>query len=217
MVMIMMIKVIKYLVIIILILGVMNMFCLKKNKYKYEAGKKYYFKDAELKFNPQPFNIAEYKDFEDETCHCHIGIFNEKNDLVVYEKWFLFIEDVKEVRIEKYISKDIIKGLIDNLYPALYYSIRKENGVERPDKQIDIKIAEELSEYYRLTFDTENLRIRHQKITKERYFVETNTYDKEGKMIMSVDCNDEYCIKYVFDEKGKLIEEVKEKPLTRPF
>ena len=207
MVMIMMIKAMKYLIIVFLMLCVMNTFCFKKDKYKYEAGKKYYFKDADLKFNSKPLNEAEYKYFEDQGYGYYIGIFDERDDLLVFERWELLSKE--NVRIEKYLSKEIIKGLIDNLYPALYYSIIKEKGIERPDKQIDIKIAKELLEYYKLTFDKEKLWIRQQKITKKKDFVETNSYYEKGKKSMHIFYNsDNYCFKYRWDEEGKLIEEV---------
>ena len=176
----MIIEAMKYLVITILILGVWSTSGCRENKY--ESGKKYYFMRADYKFVPYNlFNEVEYKYLEDHQYSYYAAIFNEKDNLVVFEKWkFLSKEDIK---IEKYLSKELIKGLIDNLYPALYYSIIKGKGVERPNKQIDIKAAEELLAYYRLTFDKEKLRIKQQKITKERVFVETLSYDKKGKLI----------------------------------
>ena len=202
-----------YLFIIILILGMMNISCniTIHDRIKYKAGK-YYFSDADMKFDYRPFNEVEYKYIEDHRQGYYVGIFNEKNDLVVFEDWHISKEDVK---IEKYLSKEIIKGLIDNLSPALYYSIIKEKGVERPNKQIDIRAAEELNEYYRLTFDNEKLQIKQQKITKKREMVATNSYDEEGRLIMSDDRSDCCYIKYVYNEEGKLSEFVRE--IVKPW
>ena len=198
---------IKYLLIIILTLGIIDMFGGKKNmNTKYEAGKKYYFRSVSHYHTPSKlYNEMEYKYFEDAYTDCFTGIFNEKNNLIVFERWYPI--SIEYVNIKKYLPKEIISDFIDNLYPALYYSIIKEKGIEKPGKQIDIKIAEELLEYYRLTFDVEKQDIVQHKMSKKIMRVVTYSYDENGKLKESKHISsdgEEIHFFYDYDEKGKM-------------
>jgi len=196
-------KIMKYLITIILILGLMNILGCEN---KYESGKRYYFSSFASKIFPiKLYDELEYKYIEDHRLKYYIGIYNEKDNIVICEIWKLSREEVK---IEKYLSKEAIRGLLDNLYPALYYSIKKEKSVEKPDKQIDIKAAEELLKYYRLTFDNEKQQIIQQKIIKEKLFIATYSYYANGKIKEYEVINSGVLEGYrFFYENGKIEEE----------
>ena len=182
------IKPTKCLIIIFVILAVINILGCRN---KYESGKKYYFlniqriimiKEHTYPHMPyKPLEEVEYKYLENWTYreYYYAGIFNKKDNLVQFEEWDLSRKDVK---IEKYLPYEAITGLMNNLYPALYYSIKKEKGIEKPNEQIDIKAAEELSKYFRLTFDKKTQELIQQKITKKRMSVHTYVYYANGNI-----------------------------------
>ena len=193
------IKPTKCLIIIFVILAVIN---ISGCRNKYESGKRYYFKGI-ANYKTYVSDEVEYKYLEDHRKYYYVGIFNKKDNLVVLEYWEFLSK--KDVKIENYLSKESITGLINNLYPALYYSIKKEKDIEKPNEQIDIKVAEESAKYFRLTLDKKTQELIQQKITKKRIFVHTYVYYDNGNIKERKDIRSDGIVTHhsLYDKKGE--------------